>query len=129
MLPSLSPPPPFLNGTLTTVHPYIRQSENGLVGFYFYEKLLTQLRPSFPHEIPHSLARHPVKKNYCRVKYNVRPTVNLRASNGKGRSNDYMTGHFVRAFRASTLRLICVHYTPFLTRWSPCGAERWWSVL
>ncbi len=40
--------------------------------------------------------RKPPMHAYIRAKYNVRPTVNFRASNGKGRSNDYMTGHFVR---------------------------------
>ncbi len=60
---------------------------------------------------------HTTAAQAATAKYNVRSTVNFRASNGKGQSNDYMTGHFVRAFRASTL--ICVRYTPFPTRRSP----------
>ncbi len=70
--------------------------------------------------LPEDLVSHFTPRDFFHVvgvKYNVQPMVNFCASNGKGRSSDYMTGHFVRAFRASTL--ICVRYTPYLTRRSP----------
>ena len=54
---------------------------------------------------------------YHRAKNNVRTTVNFHAKSGIGRSNEYMTGHFVRVkISVSACALNSVHSTPLNAR-------------